>query len=182
MKDTRNMDTLTVNRSGRLISINVPVSAGVASVEVRLYSDANRTIFEYSDVSPHTPSSPRSQAAQVFDVEWARQEEAKRQSGKDLRFPVVDIVVKPGMEGVIEIDHQQPGEYSFNGNFRPEMHPIAQEVRIAADLLEHWENAVLLDPKTNVIQSFYIAWEVDVTDSNTVFEFETLRDDWTGSV
>jgi len=176
-------DTLpNVKRNGRLISLDLPLSGKVSNVEVRILSAANNSIIEYSDVSPFAPQSRRAQTGEVFDPDWGKKEEMDRQSNRELRFPVVDVVVKQGMEAVIEIDLHGPGKYCFNGNFRPQMHPITNEVRIPADQVEHWENALLLDPKSNAIQSFSIAAKVEVTDSHARFEFETLRDDWTGSI
>jgi hypothetical protein len=176
------MESLSVKQDGRLISIDGPVGAEVSRVEVRLFSNANQTIIEYSDRSPNTPSSPRSQAAEVFDPDWAEREEEKRQSDKDLRFPVVDVVIQPGMEGVLELDCQAPGDYSFNGNFRHEIQPVQEEIRIPADALEHWENAVLLDPNTNTIRRFYLSAKTVPDDSIASFTFEALRDDWSGVV
>ena len=173
---------LKVNRNGRLMSVNLPVSSNVPRVEVRLFSHANHTIIEYSDVSPFAPKSRRTQTGEVFDVDWGKKEEKDRLSNRELRFPVVDVVIKPGMEAVIEIDFNGPGEYCFNGNFWPKMHPIGKEIRIPAEHLEHWENALLLDPKSNTIRSFYIVAKADVADSHARFDFETLRDDWTGSI
>lgn len=176
------MAVLKVERDGRKIGVSVEGSNEAKHLEVRLHSDANNAIIEYSDVSPHAPTSPRSQAAIVFDPEWAKREEAKRQSDKDLRFPVVDVVVTPEMEGVLKINCHEAGEYSFNGNFRPETHPVEPEIRVPADLLEHWENSVLLDPKSNTIESFYLAIGLPVSDARATFAFETLRDDWSGRI
>ena len=174
--------SLKVNQNGRLISISRPVSGNLTEVEVCIFSDANQRIFEYSDVSPFAPQAERAQTGEVFDPDWGKKEERDRLANRELRFPVVDIVVEKEMEAVVEIDLQGSGEYCFNGNFYPEMKKISEEIRVQSTRIEHWENALLLDPKSNAIHSFYIHTNVLVTDSNLSFEFETLRDDWAGSI
>ena len=173
---------LNVNRNGRVISLDLLVPDKVSTVEVRIFSNANNSIIEYSDVSPYAPQSKRAQTGEVFDPDWQKKEDIDRQANRELRFPVVDVAMAPGMEALIEFDMKEPGEYCFNGNFYPEMKAITKEIRIPADRVEHWENALLLDPKTNAIQRFSIAAPAKVTNSRAHFEFETLRDDWEGSI
>ena len=138
--------------------------------------------MEFSDVSPHTPTAASARTEAVFTAEFARRQEQKRLCGKHLRFPVVDVVLTPDMEGVLEIDVREPGTYSINGGFRPQSHPVSKVVRIPTDLLEHWENAVHLDPDANLIKSFSVAVKAEPADSRAVLEFEGLRDDWSGAV
>lgn len=173
---------IKVNRSGRLLVIELPVSEEITRVEIRLFSAANNKIIEYSDVSPFAPQAESAQTGEVFDPDWGKKEEKDRQANRELRFPVVDLVVSQGMEAVFEIDQSGAGEYCFNGNFYPEMQEIDKEIHIPFHKVEHWENALLLDPKSNSIRSFFLLAKADVTDSKVNFEFETLRDDWEGSI
>jgi hypothetical protein len=176
------MNKIRVARNGRSISIELPLSGKLSEVEVRLFSNANHSIFEYSDVSPYAPKTEHTQTGVVFDPKWGKKEEFDRLANRELRFPVVDVFVKQGMEAVIEIDKEGSGEYCFNGNFRPHMKAIDSEIRIPSHQVEHWENAVLLDPKSNSIKSFFLAAKTGVVDSNLRFNFETLRDDWSGEI
>ncbi len=94
---------------------------------------------------------------------------ARKQSSREQRFPVVDLVVKEGMEAVIEFDLKEVGKYSFNKN---PLKPISEEIRIPEDQLEYWANSLVLDPKTNSIERFYLSSKAEVVDSKLEFEFE----------
>ena len=170
---------LNVKRNGRLISLDLPVSGKASTVEVRLFSNANDYIFEYDDVSPHAPKADNEQTRDVWMPGYEARAEARRRSSREQRFPVVDLVLKQGMEAVIEMNVNEPGEYSFNGGGTK---PITKEIRIPDEQVEHWGNSLILNPKSNSIRKFYIASEVNVFDSNMSFEFDTLRDDWVGLI
>jgi hypothetical protein len=176
------MESITVIRNGREISVELPVSDSISEVEIYLSSDANASIFEYSDVCPYAPDSPRSQAAEVFDPAWAEQEEKKRLANKDLFFPVVDIEVQADMEGVLEINYSTDGTAAINGNFCPVNVPVSDVMYVPADILEHWDNSVLLDPNENSIRSFGLRAFAKVTGATVKYQFRTLRDDWFGSI
>jgi hypothetical protein len=171
--------SIKLKRDGRSISISLPSPGNVPEVEVRLLSDANNYIFEYDDVSPHAPKADNEQTREVWLPDYDARAEARRQSSREQRFPVVDVVLKRGMEAVIEIDLNGPGEYNLNGHG---MNPITKEIRIPDGQVEHWGNSLILNPKSNSIQSFYLASTVEGVDSNVTFEFETLRDDWVGLI
>lgn len=176
--DPAGSDGMTVKRDGRKISTTASL-AGETEVEVRIRSDANAYIFEYDDVSPHAPTSGHPETRDVWKPGYEASAEARRQSSREQRFPVVDIVVQQAMEAVIEIAVQEPGEYSFNGY---DAEPVDGRLRIPSDQVEHWGNRFVLNPKSNSIQSFYVATQVGVVDSKATFEFRTLRDDWAGRI
>jgi hypothetical protein len=170
---------LKVKRIGRLISLDCPLSGKVSSVEVRILSNANNTIFEYDDISPHAPKVDNEHTRGVWMPSYDKSTEARRRSSREQRFPVVDLVLKQGMEAVIVMNVNEPGEYSFNDYGTK---PVSKEIRIPGEQLEHWGNRLYLNPKTNSIQTFYIASKVNAVDSSVSFEFDTLRDDWVGSI
>ena len=99
---------LKVNRNGRVISLDLLVPDKVSTVEVRIFSNANNSIIEYSDVSPYAPQSKRAQTGEVFDPDWQKKEDIDRQANRELRFPVVDVAMAPGMEALIEFDMKEP--------------------------------------------------------------------------
>jgi len=170
---------LQVERVGRSISIRLSLPAGASRVEVRILSRANDYIFEYDDVSPYAPKVDNEQTREVWTPDYEAAAEARRNSSREQRFPVVDVVLQRGMETVVEMDLNEPGEYRLNGR---EANPVDREIRIPDGQVEHWGNRLVIDPKSNTIQSFYLASRVDVVDSNVDFTFETLRDDWVGEV
>ena len=170
---------IELTRAGRSISVRLTSLPDVAEVEVRIASGANHYIFEYDDVSPHAPKADNEQTRAVWTPDYEESAEARRRSTREQRFPVVDVALQRGMEAVIDIAMVEPGEYSFNGGGS---HPIGEEIRIPAKQVEHWGNSLILDPKSNSIQSFYLASRVTVVDSNLGFTLDTLRDDWIGSI
>ncbi|WP_437372239.1 hypothetical protein [Maribacter litoralis] len=169
-------------RNGRIISLSMPIPQNISNVEIRLHSIANKSIFEYSDVSPYAPSAEDMQTGAVFDPEWQKIEEENIKANKELYFPVVDLVLEHDMEAVVEMDIKEEGTFCFNGNFWPERKIIESKIRIPSNKVEQWDNAILLEPKSNSISKFYVTKKVNVSDSIVTFQFETLRDDWDGEI
>ena len=172
-------NAIQLTKKGRSISFHLPLPGSIPAVEVRLFSNANNYIFEYDDVSPHTPKVDNEQTRGVWMLSFDASTEARKKSSREQRFPVMDIALKSGLEVVIEMNLNKPGQYSFNDYGTK---PIAKEIRIPDEHVEHWGNSLILDPKSNSIQKFYIAAKVNRVDSSVNFEFDTLRDDWAGSI
>ena len=172
-------NTIQLKRNGRTISINLPLPGNVPVVEVRFFSNANNYIFEYDDISPYAPTVDNEQTRAVWMASFDKSSASRRKSSREQRFPVVDLVLKPDMEALIAINLKEPGEYSFNGHGTK---PITKEIRIPDERVEHWGNSLILNPKSNSIRKFYIVTKVKCIDSNVNFEFDTLRDDWAGSI
>lgn len=169
---------ITVVRAGRRISVSSSLPDETA-VEVRIHSAANEFIFEYDDISPHAPTSDHEETKDVWVPGYEDAAEARRQSSREQRFPVVDVELQHAMEAVIELESNAPGAYSFNGN---DIESVDGKIRIPSDDVEHWANRFILDPKSNPIQTFYLAAPVQVVDSKATLTFDTLRDDWAGRI
>ncbi|MEO9510940.1 MAG: hypothetical protein ABJN84_12745 [Flavobacteriaceae bacterium] len=166
-------------RSGRKISFNLPLKDNVPAVEVRLYSNANKYIFEYDDVSQNAPKVKNEQTKDVWMPGYDEQAVIRRQSSSEKRFPVVDLVVAQNMEAVVDFNRVEQGKYNFNEHgFKL----LSKEVRIPNNQVDHWGNTLILDPKTNSIKGFYLTSKVKVDASKVTFEFDTLRDDWEGLI
>jgi len=172
-------NAIQVTKKGRSIAFHLPLPDNIPVVEIRFFSNANQYIFEYDDVSPHAPKVDNDQTRGVWMASFDAGTEARKQSSREQRFPVVDLVLTPDMEAVIEMNLTEPGEYSFN-DFGTK--PVTKEIRIPDEQIEHWGNSLILDPKSNSIKEFYLAATVKCIDSNVNFEFDTLRDDWNGSI
>jgi len=173
---------LTVRQDGERLLANMRVEGGRTKVEIRLYSEANERVFEYSDVSPHAPQARSAQTGEVFDPDWGKREAQDRQSDRELRFPVVDIRPQEEMQLVLEMDLQEPGAYCWNGGFWPETRELTEVIRVPWERVELWENALQVYPKTNAIGRVYLACQVDVVDGHVACAFEALRSDWRGTV
>lgn len=167
------------NRKGRKVSFKLSVWDTISEVEVRLFSNANNYIFEYDDESPFAPKVENEQTKAVWMADFDAAALERKKSSREQRFPVVDLMLKPDMEAVIEMDLKEQGIYDFNEHGS---NAISDEIRIPHDQLDHWGNSMILDPKSNSIKRFYVASNVRVDNSKICFEFETLRDDWTGLI
>jgi hypothetical protein len=170
---------IQLKRKERSISFNLLLPGNIPEVEIRLFSKANHSIFEYSDISPHSPKEDNEQTRGVWMASFDKSTEARRKSSREERFPTVDLVLTPEMDAVIEMNLKEPGTYSFNGSGTK---PITKEIRIPDQQIEHWGNSFVLDPKSNSIQKFYIATKVKPIDLKVTFGFEALRNDWEGSI
>lgn len=176
------MNSIKTVQNGRDISIELPVSDSIKTVEVVLSSDANCYIFEYSDVSPITPGNPRDNSEAVMGTEFAERQEERRHINKGVYFPVVDIAVQDNMQGVLKINKVTEGQVAVNGNFHPESIPVSDVMYIPSDRLEHWGNGVFMDSNDNTIESFSLKATVDIADGLCKYNFKTLHDDWSGKI
>jgi len=176
------MGTLTVYQEGPRIGVSMRLAGDRNQVEVRLYGDANERVFEYSDVSPYAPQARRSQTGAVFDPDWGKREALDRQSDRELRFPVVDIRPREGMQLVLEMNVVESGSYCWNGGFWPETHSLTEVIRIPYEHVELWENALQIFPKTNTIRSVYCVCQADLVAGRLDCAFEALRSDWRGTI
>ncbi len=166
-------------RKGRKVAFKLSIPATISNVEVRLYSNANNYIFEYDDVSPHAPRVVNEQTKAVWMADFDEATKARKKSSREQRFPVVDVALKPDMSAVIEMDVKEPGVYNINDHG---LASVTNVIRIPYMRLEHWGNSLVLDPKSNSIKRFYIASNMEVDHAQLSFDFETLRDDWSGLI
>ncbi|MDQ8182917.1 hypothetical protein [Pelagicoccus sp. SDUM812005] len=167
------------DRKGRRITVRMPAPSSVSTVEIRIHSSANDYIWEYSDISPDAPKVDHEQTRGVWMESFDKGIEELMNSSQEERFPTVDFVIQPRMEAVFEMKLKEAGEYEFNANGRK---PLTEQIRIPDEQVGHWGNRFVQDPKTNKIEAFYMAAKVTKQDSEIEFEFDTLRDDWTGTV
>ncbi|WP_406683260.1 twin-arginine translocation signal domain-containing protein [Seonamhaeicola sp. MEBiC1930] len=173
------IDTFKVIRNGRSYSFSLPIGHELHHVMVRVYSRVNDYIFEYDDESPYVPKDKNEQTQAVWMTDFDEATVARKKSNKDQRFPVVDIMLKQDMEAVIEMDLKDHGIYDFN---ETGSNTLIEEIRIPSSQLDHWANSMILSPKSNAIKSFYLESKIKVNDSKINFNFETLRDDWSGII
>ena len=122
-------EKLNILRNGRTISFHMPLSSTVKTVEVRLFSKANDYIFEYDDESPYAPKVENEQTKAIWMAGFDEAAAARKTSSREQRFPVVDIILKPGMDAVVEMDLQEEGAYEFNEH---ESKTLTEEIYIPA--------------------------------------------------
>lgn len=172
-------NTFEVIRNGRSFSFDLELNNSLSMVEIRIFSKANEYIFEYDDESPHAPKVTNEQTKAVWMADFDEATVLRKKSSKEQRFPVIDIMVKQDMEAIVEMDLKESGIYNFNES---ESNALTKEIRIPNKQLGHWANSMILDPKSNSIKHFCLSSRIVVNDSKISFDFETLRDDWSGLI
>ncbi|MDQ8182919.1 hypothetical protein [Pelagicoccus sp. SDUM812005] len=173
---------LGFSRMGRSFLIEHPVSADIEEVEVRIVSRANDTIAEYDEVALYEWGARAPHSGMAFDAQRGMKHQLDAGSQRKVQVLVVDVAIVEGMEAVLAFDVEEPGGYCINGDRWRIVDPNQIEARIPASEIEHWGNALVLNPQSNSIQSFYLAGNARIKDSKASYRVETLRDDWRGSL
>lgn len=153
--------------SGKFLDIRGQVPAGLSEVEVRIESSRNDRISKISDVSPlaPTPSSAKPASPAV----------------REIYYPIVDVVLQPGMQGVFGFS-AEPRLCFLNQNFYKS--PLVPErlMRVSADRLCFWENAVCVEPAEVGLQKFYLRLAVPAIHGGVHQRIELLSERWSGRV
>ena len=161
---------LQLEVKGLQLSVNAYLPEGISQFEVTIESDRNQNISRFTDISSHDK-----QAAE----RKAKYETAER----DFWYPVVDVAIEPGMEGVCVFDAQPQGTYIFGGPFYTERLPLSREIIIPAHKLEYWENSLLVEPKEGKqVSQFFLRKTFPVVLREFSYSFKLLSEDWSGTV
>lgn len=163
--------TLHLQRNGDALDLVAHLPAGVRAIEVRIESRRNQAISKISDVSPRDPQTRPPRHAPV--------------AGREIWFPVVDIALTPGMEAVARfaVDGPAPGATCVvNGRFHPERVPLAEQVVIAGDRLEHWENDFFIEGADWPLGRFYLRQRHPIDGRHFQRTLRLLSPDWSGDV
>lgn len=126
--------------------------ADLAIVEVRYFSERNKTVSRLSETSPADPH-PSSQLAGSDSAE--------------LYFPIVDIVVEPGMSMVLRFpeakDHAfSETKWAWNGHSGGPNGSGIERIRIDGAYLQPWENSLFVGSPHRTSPSIYLSWIIPV--------------------
>lgn len=163
--------TLHLQRNGDALDLVAHLPDGVRAVEVRIESRRNRAISRISDVSPRDPQARPAQHAPV--------------AGREIWFPVVDVALAPGMEAVAHFAAADPAPgaiCAINGLFYREGLPLAEEMIISGDRLEHWENGLAVEGADWPLHRFYLRQRRPVDGRIFRHTLRLLSADWAGGV
>jgi hypothetical protein len=100
----------------------------------------------------------------------------------DVRYPVVDIRLEPGMDGVCIFEDEPVGDYIFGGPFFRESLPLEQVITLPAHKLEYWENSLMLDHTTPKIEKIYLRKTFPVILREFKHTINLLSKDWSGKI
>jgi len=157
---------MRVVRDGRTVKASVEVDPGTTRVELRIHSDRNRKIPKLSDPSPRDPG-----------YEKARE----RRFHRDVLYPVVDVALQPGMDGVLELERVVVGQWLINPHYyRQDRTPLARVNVIPGGRLEHWENWFCFNDCHLEAGAFYLKCVLAAEAGEATASLELLSDAWAG--
>jgi len=152
--------------------VSIQVSENYDIVELRVYSQRNQVISKDSDANDKDPNKNAKLFARAFDGMY----------NTDLLFPVLDIVMDAGMQGVLTFDHTMGGWYKVNPMFDQQKYPIMPVNIIPAEKLEWWENWIYYSEPNSKVRSFYIRKQWEGSVSLVEQTFRTFSNGWSGRV
>lgn len=158
--------SISVARHGRVLELAAQVPARMAEVEIRIESARNTRISRISDVSPLMPQRSPVPAGPAQ---------------REIFYPVVDVALQPGVEGVVEFS-AVPLVTHINQHFhKPALVP-AQRMTIASERLSFWENTIAVEPAAIALEKFHLRLMVPVIHGGVHRQFELLAEQWSGRI
>jgi len=158
-----NPTQMDVTRRGSYLEIAARMPADITEVELRIESGRNNRISRISDVSPLAPPT----------------REATPQFPRDIWYPIVDVRIQPGMEG-IAVYSSVPAKCQVNQNFYKSQPGCGKETILGGDRLVEWENTILAEPRTADLKQFYLRVKVPVIHGRLHHRLELLSRQWKG--
>jgi hypothetical protein len=160
---------LELTKKGKQIILEAYIPRGITEFELRIESDRNNPVSSARDISSTDPD-PKGRAMDF------------QRSPLDVRYPVVDIALEPGMDGVCVFEEKPEGEYIFGGPFFRESLPLKKEIILPSHKLEYWENSLMLDHTTPSIEKIYLRKTFPVILRDYKHTINLLSEDWSGKV
>lgn len=162
--------SLRLEVTGSTLAIKAYIPKDNSQFEIEIESDRNRDISRFTDISANDKQAGERKAK--YDT-------AKR----DFWYPVVDVEVEPGMEGVCVFTGDTKGTYIFGGPYYTERFPVSREIVIPANKLENWENSLFVEPsKGKEVTRFFLRKTFPVVLREFSYDFKLLTEDWSGTV
>ena len=160
---------LQAHKQGKYLRVTGVIPENIHEVEIRLFSTRNNVISKMTDVSPANPNA---------------NDEARRNQGsaRDVWYPVVDVELEPGMEGVASFNVKGEAETIVNGPYFRNRQPVTPEMVIPANKLEYWENSVFVEPLTAHLRGFYLRQRLPIITQQLDHCFNLLSEQWGGKI
>lgn len=160
---------LNVTKQGKQIIVNAYIPRGITEFELRIESDRNNSVSSAREISSANPYPEENK------TEF-------QQSSLDIRYPVVDVVLENGMDGVCIFEEEPEGEFIFGGPFFRESQPLQKQIVLPAHKLEYWENSIMLEHTEPKIEKMYLRKTFPVILRNFNHTINLLSEDWTGEI
>lgn len=160
---------LKLTKQGKQILVEAYIPRGITEFELRIESDRNKPVSGAREISSTDPD-PEARAAGF------------QASPLDVRYPVVDIVLEPGMDGVCMFEEEPLGDYIFGGPFFRESLPLKKVITLPAHKLEYWENSLMVDHTAPKIEKVYLRKTFPVILRDFKHTINLLSADWSGEI
>jgi hypothetical protein len=160
---------LELTKHGKQILVEAYIPRGITEFELRIESDRNRPVSSAREISSNDPDSVA--RAMGFQI-----------SPLDLRYPVVDIVLETGMDGVCVFEEEPKGDYIFGGPFFRESLLLEKIIILPAHKLEYWENSLMLNYDAPQIDKIYLRKTFPVIVRDFKHTLNLLSEDWSGKI
>jgi hypothetical protein len=158
---------LSISESTLHVQLSLPKD--VKQVELQLESSRNQPITRFSTISPYDPDSISRRAKY-------------NRTDHDIWFPVLDVVLEKGMEGVCIFKGHPEGTYTFGGPYYNDEKPIEKQIILPNSRLEPWENSLQVSSKAIEIEQCYLRKTYPVLLSEFRQDIQLLTKDWSGTV
>jgi rhamnogalacturonyl hydrolase YesR len=158
---------VTAVSDGKTLLIAGQISSAMDEVEVRIATSRNAPISRISDVSPRTPAASKNPSP-FFGK-------------REVFYPVVDVALQPGMEGVVNF-RSAPELCYVNQNFHRAAVTPGKQIVVPGERLGFWENSVFVEPGTVVMEKFYLRFRVPVVHGSFHRQIALLSEQWSGQV
>ena len=165
---------LSVQKSKKRLEVSGSLPSGSREIVLQIHSSRNGVISKFSDVAP----AAKTTGILSPEIDNSRME-------KDIWFPVVDIAIDVGAEGILLFEpnpDEGNAEFSINGRTHQVMYPVMDEAIVPAVQLEYWENSVFIDGASSPLTGFFLRWRFESAETDFSCELELLSEQWSGSV
>jgi hypothetical protein len=160
---------LNLTLRGKQLRIEANLPSGTRQFEMRIESSRNNPITRFSAISP-------------YDRDMERRRARYNRSPHDTWFPVVDIELEQGMEGVCIFKGDPSGAYTFGGPYYDDQAELSKTIVVPSGRLEYWENSLRVPTKDIEIERFYLRKTYPALLDEFRHTINLLSVDWNGTV
>ncbi|GAA4818005.1 glycoside hydrolase family 88 protein [Litoribaculum gwangyangense] len=164
-----NKASISLIKKGKEIRVEAYIPQGITEFELRIDSDRNYPVSSARDIASSDPDP-------IF------RDSMYQSSPLDVRYPIVDIELETGMDGICIFENEPKGEYIFGGPFFRESLPLSKVICLPSHKLEYWENSLMLDHETPNIERIYLRKVFPVILRNFRHTINLLSEEWSGKV
>lgn len=162
--------SIKAEKEGKILFLSGLLPPGVHEVELRIESDRNNKISNIKEVSPNHPK----QEEQI---------RATNQLSGNIYYPVVDIIVERGMEGMAGFTNvRREDTCVINGPFYKQKQAIQPWMIIPSNVLHSWENSIFINSNSCYLNTFFIKKRYPLVTRQLDIQIQLLSEHWGGTI